>query len=100
MVAYPHFVVMNDGPRYLDTPIFFVIIYFDNLYDLKCALTSYFAKRIFHKICTYIFSIVSVMRKGMATILNMCYYKDLQKGNINIKMPFAPFRFRHLIPNN
>ena len=28
MVAYPHFVVMNDGPRYFDTPIFFVIIYF------------------------------------------------------------------------
>ena len=37
-------------------------------------------KRIFHKICTYIFSIVSIMRKRMATILNMCYYKDLQKG--------------------
>ena len=45
MVAYPHFVVMNDGPRYFDTPIFFVIIYFWQSLRLEMCIDKLFRKK-------------------------------------------------------
>ena len=44
MVAYPHFVVMNDSPRYFDTPIFFVIIYFWQFLRLEMCIDKLFRK--------------------------------------------------------
>lgn len=44
MVAYPHFRVMNDSPRYFDTPTFFVIIYFWQFLRLEMCIDKLFRK--------------------------------------------------------